>query len=159
MKKLLMTFAIFAMICACNSEVKPFLYRGLSLGMPTNQFFDSLQARGFAIDTAQSDSGKMAVFINKDVTYKLLVAYNKDRLTDVQENYTASYNDSTRELWQQLRDDFEKELGTWPNCPELGDDHKIAKFETDGGFITITLKNTYTPTLQLRYEVKGPEKK
>ena len=38
--------------------------------------------------------------------------------------------------------------------PKHGDDHKIAKFETDGGFIILTLENTYTPTLQVLYEVK-----
>jgi hypothetical protein len=53
-----------------------------------------------------------------------------------------------------MRDDFEKQLGTWPNMPKYGDDHKVAKFETDGGFITLTLENTYTPTLQVLYEVK-----
>jgi hypothetical protein len=36
----------------------------------------------------------------------------------------------------------------------LKDDHKIAKFELDGGFITITLENTYTPNLFVLYEVK-----
>jgi hypothetical protein len=30
----------------------------------------------------------------------------------------------------------------------------VAKFETDGGFITLTLENTYTPTLEVLYEVK-----
>jgi hypothetical protein len=158
MKKLLMAFATFAMICACSSEMEPLKYRGLSMAMPVSQFLDSLQARGFVIDSARSDSGKMTVLTSDAVTYSLMVAYNKDRLTDVQENYTASSNDSTRQLWQQLRDDFEKEFGSWPNCPKLGEDHRIANFETDGGFVIITLKNTYTPTLQVRYEVKAPKK-
>jgi hypothetical protein len=30
----------------------------------------------------------------------------------------------------------------------------VAKFETDGGFVTITLKNTYTPTLNVLYQAK-----
>jgi hypothetical protein len=46
------------------------------------------------------------------------------------------------------------ELGAWPNMPKHGDDHKIAKFESDGGFITLTLENTYKPTLSVLYEVK-----
>ena len=158
MKKLLLVFAVFAAICACSSEDKPLQYRGLSMTMPTQQFIDSLLARGFVIDTAHSDSGQMYVLTSDAVTYKMLVAYKGQQLTAVQENYTASSNDSTRQLWQQMRDDLEKELGTWPNCPKLGDDHKVANFETDGGFIVITLKNTYTPTLQLRYEVKTSEK-
>lgn len=154
-----MAFAAFAMICACSSEVEPLKYRGLSMGLPTAQFLDSLLARGFVIDSAHSDSGKLTVMTSEKVNYRLLVANEKERVVAVQENYTASDNDSTRQLWQQMRDDFEKELGTWPNCPKLGDDHKIANFETDGGFIIVTLKNTYTPSLQLRYEVKAPEKK
>jgi hypothetical protein len=72
----------------------------------------------------------------------------------LQENYTLSTNDSTRRFWQQLRDGFEKEFGSWPNMPKHGDDHKIAKFETEGGFITLTLENTYRPTLSVLYEVK-----
>jgi hypothetical protein len=30
----------------------------------------------------------------------------------------------------------------------------VVKFETEGGFITLTLENTYTPTLQVLYEKK-----
>jgi len=158
MKKIFCWMAAIALMCACGSEVQPLKYRGLSTALPAQQFVDSLLARGFVVDSAHSDSGRVAVLTSSAVTYKLLVAYEKNRLKAVQENYEASDNDSTRQLWQQLRDDFEKELGTWPNCPKLGDDHRVAKFETDGGFITVTLKNTYKPTLQLLYEVKEPEK-
>ena len=38
--------------------------------------------------------------------------------------------------------------------PKHGDDHKIAKFEADGGFITVTLENTYKPTLTVLYQCK-----
>ena len=72
----------------------------------------------------------------------------------LQETYNLSTNDSTRHLWQEIRDQLEKDLGSWPNMPHRGDDHKVAKFETDGGFITVTLKNTYKPTLTVLYEVK-----
>ena len=80
------------------------------------------------------------------------------QLIALQENYQISTNDSTRQLWLQLRDDFEKELGSWPNMPKHGDDHKVAKFETAGGFITLTLENTYTPTLQVLYEKKKEQR-
>ncbi len=153
-----MAIAAVALVCACSSEVEPLKYRGLSMGLPASQFIDSLQARGFVIDSAHSDSGELAVMYSDAVTYKMLVAFKGEQLLAVQDNYTATSNDSTRRLWQQLRDDFEKELGTWPNCPKLGDDHKIANFETDGGFISVILKNTYTPTLQVRYETKKDEK-
>ena len=53
-----------------------------------------------------------------------------------------------------MHDDFEKEIGAWPNMSKHGDDHKIAKFEAPGGFITLTLENTYKPTLSVRYDKK-----
>ena len=56
-------------------------------------------------------------------------------------------------MWQQKRDELEKEFDAWPNMPLHGDDHKVAKFEAEGGFVTVTLENTYTPTLQVLYEV------
>ena len=154
MKKLVFLMMAVAAICACSGEHEPLSYRGLPMNLPTAQFLDSLAARGFVVDSAHSDSGKLAVLTSDAVTYKMLVAYQGDKLVAVQENYEASSNDSTRQLWQELRDDFEKQLGTWPNMPLKGEDHREARFETDGGFIVITLKNTYSPTLQLRYEVK-----
>ena len=89
-----------------------------------------------------------------DEKFRLMLAQKDGILLALQENYKISTNDSTRHLWQQLRDDFEKELGAWPNCPILKDDHKVAKFETDGGFVTLTLENTYRPTFSVLYEVK-----
>lgn len=159
MKKLLVSMAAFAMLCACggNSSDAPFNYRGLAMDMPVNQFVDSLVARGFAVDTAASDSGRTWVLKSRDVPYHVLLAFKGDALLLAQENYTMSTNDSTREMWQELRDGLEKELGTWPNMPKHGDDHKVATFETAGGFITITLENTYSPNLNVRYSVKQAE--
>ena len=125
------------------------------MNMPLTQFMDSLQARGFAVDTAASDSGKTWVLKSESVPYHVLLAFKGEKLLVAQENYTMSTNDSTRDAWQELRDNLEKELGTWPNMPKHGDDHKIATFETDGGFITLTLENTYSPNLNVRYEVKA----
>ena len=92
---------------------------------------------------------------NPNENFRLMLAQKDGQLFALQENYKISTNDSTRQLWQQLRDEFEKDLGAWPNMPKHGDDHKVAKFETDGGFITLTLENTYTPTLQVLYEKKN----
>ena len=94
------------------------------------------------------------VMRNPGELYHLVLAQQNDTLKMIQETYELSTNDSTRNLWQQIRDNLEKELNAWPNCPHLGDDHKVAKFETDGGFITVTLKNTYTPTLNVLYQTK-----
>jgi hypothetical protein len=93
-----------------------------------------------------------------DTTNPLVTHVNNPKLkTTISHNVNIGFqwnNDSTRRFWQQLRDGFEKELGSWPNMPKHGDDHKIAKFETEGGFITLTLENTYRPTLSVLYEVK-----
>ena len=58
MKKLFLFVAAVAALFACSSEKAPFNYRGLAMSMPLAQFMDSLQARGFAVDSAASDSGK-----------------------------------------------------------------------------------------------------
>ena len=155
MKKILFAAMAIVALCACNSEKKDFSYRGLSMALPFQTFIDSLQQRGFAIDSAKTDSDFTRVVMAKDSEkYRLVIARQDSLVQALQENYTLSTNDSTRHTWQQLRDDFEKELGAWPNMPKHGDDHKIAKFEADGGFITITLENTYKPTLSVLYQSK-----
>ena len=142
MKKIFVALVAIVALCACSSEKKEFSYRGLSMALPFQTFCDSLVNRGYAVDSAKTDSAFTRVVMANG------------KLQALQENYTLSTNDSTRRTWQQLRDDFEKELGAWPNMPKHGDDHKIAKFESDGGFITLTLENTYKPTLSVLYEVK-----
>ena len=155
MKKIFVALVAFVMLCACSGEPEYLNYRGLSMGMPFKAFYDSLMNRGFALDSARSDSDLTnVVMTNPGEKYHLVLAQQHDTLKMIQETYELSTNDSTRNLWQQIRDGLEKELDAWPNCPVLGDDHKVAKFETEGGFITLTLENTYTPTLQVLYEKK-----
>ena len=156
MKKIFVAFVAMVALCACNSEKKEFSYRGLSMALPFQTFVDSLQARGYAVDSAKTDSAFTRVVMARTGDhYRLMLAQKNGLLQALQENYTLSTNDSTRRFWQQLRDDFEKELDSWPNMPKHGDDHKIAKFEAEGGFITITLENTYKPTLNVLYERKA----
>ena len=112
-------------------------------------------ARGFAVDSAASDSGRIVVLAKSGERYRVLVAYNGDKLQAIQENYSMSTNDSTRQMWQQLRDGLEKELNAWPDCPMLKDDHKIANFDASDGIISVTLENTYRPTLNVRYTPKA----
>lgn len=156
MKKLF--FAVLALVafCACNSEKSDFLYRGLSTSLPLNAFIDSLAQRGFAVDSAAApdSTGRVVVLKSPTEKYHVLLGQADGVIQAVQENWTLSTNDSTRQMWQQLRDNLEKETGSWPNCPILKDDHKVAKFELERGFVTITLKNTYTPTLNVLYELK-----
>ena len=156
MKKIIVAIVAFVALCACSNGEKKFLeYRGLSMGLPFKTFCDSLTARGFAVDSAKSDSDfKTVVMINPEVKYHVILAQKNDTLQAVQENYTMSTNDSTRQFWQAIRDQLEKDLGSWPNMPKHGDDHKIAKFEAEGGFITVTLENTYKPTLNVLYQLK-----
>ena len=155
MKKFILALMAMVAFGACSNKEKDLSYRGLSMGLPFQTFCDSLTARGFAVDSAKTDSAfTRVVMAHPTANYRLMLAQQDGKLIALQENYKISTNDSTRQLWQQLRDDFEKELGAWPNMPKHGDDHKVAKFEADGGFITLTLENTYTPTLQVLYEVK-----
>ena len=155
MKKIILALMAIVALGACSNEEKDLSYRGLSMGLPFQTFCDSLTARGFAVDSAKTDSAfTRVVMANPNEKFRLMLAQQDGKLLALQENYQLSTNDSTRQMWQQKRDEFEKELDAWPNMPLHGDDHKVARFETDVGFITVTLDNTYTPTLQVLYEVK-----
>ena len=156
MKKIFVALMALVALCACSGgEKKGLAYRGLSMDLPFRTFIDSLQARGFAIDSAKTDSDfQMVVMGNDAVRYRLVVAQKDGGVAALQENWLLQSNDSTRKMWQELRDEFEKNLGAWPNMPKHSDDHKIAKFEDEGGFITLTLENTYRPTLTVRYDKK-----
>jgi hypothetical protein len=159
MKKLIIACVAFVALAACTKQEKaPFNYRGLDFTMPVAQFVDSMTARGFVVDSAASDSGRTVVFATSQEPIRVLAAFTGDKLQVIQESHLASSNDSTRMLWQQIRDGLEKELGAWPDCPILKDDHKIANFDTSDGFISVILENTYTPTLTVRYEPKKEEK-
>ena len=156
MKKMILALVAIVALGACSGGEKDLKYRGLSMALPFQTFIDSLTARGFAVDSAKTDSAFTRVVMAKpNELFRLMLAQKDGQLLALQENYNISTNDSTRQLWQELRDNFEKELDAWPNMPKHGDDHKVAKFETDGGFITLTLENTYKPTLQVLYEKKN----
>lgn len=154
MKKLFFPIMALLLLFSCGEQEKPFNYRGLAFSMPTTQFVDSLTTRGFQVDSIASDSGNTVVLANEQEPYRILVAFKGDSIQVVQESYLASSNDSTRMLWQQIRDDLEKSLDAWPDCPILKDDHKVANFDTQTGFISVILENTYTPTLTVRYSQK-----
>jgi hypothetical protein len=158
MKKLALFVVALMAFVACQESKSPFNYRGLAFSMPVNDMVDSLLARGFVVDSATSDSGRQVQLYKTGEPYHVLIAYQDDQVQALQENYRLSTNDSTRRLWQEIRDGLEKELGAWPNCPILKDDHKKADFETDGGFISVTLENTYKPTLMVLYKPKKEKK-
>ncbi len=155
MKKIAFFLLTLMVFVACSEEKKaPFNYRGLAFTLPASQLVDSMLARGFAVDSVASDSGKTVVLAKQSEPYRVLVAFKENQLQAIQETYIVSSNDSTRMLWQQLRDGLEQELGAWPDCPMLKDDHKIANFDAADGFISVILENTYTPTLTVRYTPK-----
>ena len=155
MKKLAFLFVTLTVLLACSEKKAPFNYRGLPFTLTSTQFVDSMLARGFAVDSAKSDSNfsKVSMF-NPNLNYRIMLAQRNDTLVALQENYSISTNDSTRRLWQKMHDDFEKQIGAWPNMLKDGKDHRIAKFEDDGGYITLTLENTYKPTLSVLYQLK-----
>ncbi len=156
MKKLIFAVSAFLAFSACNSEKPDFLYRGLSTSLPLSVFIESLAQRGWVVESgsAGDSTGSVGGLKRPTEKYHVLLGQADGVIQAVQENWVLSTNDSTRRMWQALRDDFEKETGAWPNCPILKDDHKVAKFELERGFVTITLKNTYTPTLNVLYELK-----
>ena len=147
MKKLVFALMAVAALCACQKGGAPvdFNYRGLAFTMPVAQFVDSMTARGFAVDSAASDSGKTVVLASPAEHYRVLAAFNGEKLMVIQETYNLS----------ELRDGLEKELGAWPDCPVLKEDHKEANFDAGEGLISVLLENTYTPTLTVRYTKKN----
>lgn len=154
MKKIFLALMVILALGACSNGEKPFSYRGLSMALPFQTFCDSLAARGFAVDSTKTDAAfTRVVMAHPTEKFRLMLAQQNGQLIALQENYQISTNDSTRRMWQQKRDELEKEFDAWPNMPLHGDDHKVAKFEAEGGFVTVTLENTYTPTLQVLYEV------
>ena len=157
MKKLVLALVAVAALCACQKEHTPFNYRGLAFSLSVDQFVDSMIARGFAVDSVASDSGNTVVLANPAEHYRVLAAFKNQQLLAIQETYTLSTNDSTRRMWQELRDGLEKELNAWPDCPILKDDHKEANFDTGDGFISLLLENTYKPTLTVRYTKKNKQ--
>ena len=157
MKKLFLALLAVTALWACEKATTPINYRGLALTLPVNQFVDSMIARGFAVDSAASDSGSTVVLASPAEHYRVLAAFKGEKLMAIQETYNLSTNDSTREMWQELRDGLEKELNAWPDCPVLKEDHKEANFDTGDGLISVLLENTYTPTRTVRYTPKAKQ--
>ncbi len=157
MKKIVLFVAAVAALFACQEQRAPFNYRGLAFTLPVSQFVDSMLARGFAVDSTASDSGRTVVLASPAEHYRVLAAFRGEELLTIQETYNLSTNDSTRHMWQELHDGLEKELDAWPDCPILKDDHKEANFDTGDGIISVLLENTYTPSLTVRYTKKSDQ--
>lgn len=154
MKKMFFAALAAVMMCACSGEREYLSVRGLSMGLPAKVFADSMMARGFQLDSAHSGS-EMKVFVRAgQPAYSVTVACEGDVISAVEEDYRATYNDSTRALWQTLRDSLVEVLGRNPGIPKRGDDHKIAEFETSEYKLVVTLDNHSVPFLSVFYEMK-----
>lgn len=151
MKKLVLAALAAVALCACQGEREYLSYRGLSMGMPLKVFEDSMLKRGFQVDTNATAEGCLALF-NPATEYTLTVTYHKDSIDAVQENYAYSTNDSTSALFLPTRDSLQTVLGGQPFMPKRGDDHKICRFETAKGCVSVILENTNTPTFNVLYE-------
>ena len=157
MKKLIFAFAALCLMAACSGERGYINYRGLTMGMSAKSMVDSIQQKvpNLWLDTTKyEDRYVMVDTLARNFT--VAVYHQNDTILDILENYIATYNDSTSNLWQALHDEFEKEFG-WPNMGKHGDLHKVATFQNDKGTILLTLLNTYAPTVVVRYSTERRE--
>ena len=109
MKKLFFAVVAAVLMCACSGERGYLDYRGLSMGLPAKQVADSLQQRGLALDTAHSTDGSYVLADTLKGNYVVTVYHKNDTITDILEQYSASYNDSTSNLWQAMHDELQQE--------------------------------------------------
>ena len=157
MKKMLIAAVAAVVMCACSGERGYINYRGMSMGLPASKIVDSLQMKvpNLWLDTTKyEDRYVLADTMLRNFT--IAVYHQNDTVTDILENYTATYNDSTSHLWQAMHDDLEKDFG-WPNMGKHGDLHKEATFQNDKGTVLLTLLNTYSPTVTVRYSTERRE--
>ena len=155
MKKIILSLcAAAALLVSCGGGEREYLnFHGLPMNMPFQAFVDSLQQRGYQLDTARSDSAYAKLFIIDDKqNITVDVATDTLGISYIIEEYRASYNDSTRHLYPIIYKQMQNELGGKPWLRAGGgDDHKEAVFETEKGILEVNLKNTNLPLLQVVY--------
>lgn len=158
MKKLFLAIAAVCLMCACSGEREYINYRGLNMGMSAKQMADSLMVKisNLAVDTNKTGETSIVLVDTLAQNFMVTIFMQNDTISDILENYSATYNDSTTNLWQSLHDEFEKEFG-WPNMGKHGDLHKEATFQNEKGTILLTLLNTYSPTVTVRYSTERRE--
>ena len=152
MKKILLAAMAVLLMCACSGEREYLNYRGLSMGMSAKQMADSLLAKiqNLAVDTHKTGETNIVLVDTLARNFMVTIYHQNDTITDILENYVATYNDSTSNLWQARHDELQKEFG-WPNMGKHGDLHKEATFENEKGTVLLILLNTYSPTVSIRY--------
>ncbi len=156
MKKMFFCAFMALVLCGCSGEREYLSYRGMSMGISAKSMCDSLQQQGLAIDTLHSGSTSYVLVDTVARNFVVTIFQQNDTIMDILEQYTATYNDSTSNLWQVRHDEFEKEFG-WPTMRHSGDLHKEAFYKNDKGTVILELLNTYSPTMSIRYSVKSME--
>ena len=159
MKKTLLAAVAAVLMCACSGEREYLNYRGLSMGMPASKMADSLltQLQNVVVDTNKTTETSIVLIDTLAQNFAITLYHQNDTITDILENYIASYNDSTTNLWQAKHDELQKEFG-WPNMGKHGDLHKEATFENEKGTVLLILLNTYSPTMSVRYSTSTTQK-
>lgn len=152
MKKVLLAALAAVLMCACSGERQYLDYRGMSMGISAKQMADSLvtKLQNLAVDTHKTGETNIVLVDTLAKNFMVTIYHQNDTITDILENYVATYNDSTSNLWQARHDELQKEFG-WPNMGKHGDLHKEATFENEKGTVLLILLNTYSPTMSVRY--------
>ncbi len=140
-------------LSACKGEREYLDFRGLSMGMSAKSMCDSLQNRGFELDTNLTDNSTYVLRNAEDLS-RVDIVFHNDTISDILESYTASYNDSTTGIYQELHKKY-TELYGWSKMIHDSELHREAQFQTKGkGGLVLNLHNTYSPTMTIHYSTE-----
>ena len=158
LKKMMLAAVAAVTLSACSDDREYLDYRGVSMATPCKAFVDSMTRQGLVVDTSNHEKGTV-VFLKPGSVMQVIVKAQNDTIVSIQESYEATYNDSTRQLFQTMREQLIKELDMNPYMPVNTEDHREARFKTKKGIVTLVLENTYTPRLDLLYETRNDDSK
>lgn len=158
LKKMMLAAFAAVTLSACSGDREYLDYRGVSMATPCKAFVDSMTRQGLVVDTSNHEKGTV-VFLKPGSVMQVIVKAQNDTIVSIQESYEATYNDSTRQLFQTMREQLIKELDMNPYMPVNTEDHREARFKTQKGIVTLVLENTYTPRLDLLYETRNDDSK
>ena len=158
LKKMMLAAVAAVTLSACSGDREYLDYRGVSMATPCKAFVDSMTRQGLVVDTSNHEKGTV-VFLKPGSVMQVIVKAQNDTIVSIQESYEATYNDSTRLLFQTMREQLIKELDMNPYMPVNTEDHREARFKTKKGIVTLVLENTYTPRLDLLYETRNDDSK
>ena len=158
LKKMMLAAVAAVTLSACSGDREYLDYRGVSMATPCKAFVDSMTRQGLVVDTSNHEKGTV-VFLKPGSVMQVIVKAQNDNIVSIQESHEATYNDSTRQLFQTMREQLIKELDMNPYMTVNTEDHREARFKTKKGIVTLVLENTYTPRLDLLYESRNDDSK